>query len=508
MVGWCAPGRISVMSITDAWHLLVNGLARLRLSAGFLLSGPMANGPVGMVGPHGQRAIWTIGRLGLVKKRHATWRRRLALFGGVALLASLATVSTGAAQDEQADTSATVGGGATPPTIECGWALNDVDHNWASAPEMTYGQDDSLASAGSPCVASGNVATMPNPYPVPVISVKPNAHDEPTQAYVELWGAVTSNNLAGLHVYFDVWHPDGTHKVQIDAARYADRNTSARCGGPTGMFTASETTGQLTHQAVLNIQAECVNQQKSLWYAAFGISKHQPYGLYRIDLTAANAGGAAVVQTFYIEVLSFYQLEKDFTSVNFGPVGPNAHFWQPTAGDFIWDGTDNAANQHTSVRNTGNAGIGIDLRFHSLCLTTAPVSPTGCTDDKRIDHFDAKFGTTIASLEALGEGGLALALTSDLASTAKPAPAGPLYSFTDTGTGQTLCPNDVGKIEFSIYTENIQAGTYAASPGIQIIADPNPNCPTDLGGVYDPTPGPGNGYQAAPVTPAVSGYWP
>ena len=424
------------------------------------------------------------------------------------MLAGLTAVSPVAAQTEQADTSATVGGNATPPVIECGWALNDVDHNWNAGP-MNYGQDDSVVGAGNPCVASGSVATMPNPYNAPpVISVLPNAEDLPTQAYVELWGAVTSNNLAGLSVYFDVWHPDGTHKVQIDASRYADRNTPDRCGGPLGMFAATQTTGQLTAGAVANIQGECVNQQKSLWYAAFGISKHQPYGLYRIDLTAANAGGDPVKQTFYIEVLSFYQLEKDFTAVNFGPVGPNNHYWQPTPGDFIWDGTDNAANQATSVRNTGNAGIGVDLRFHSLCLATAPVSPTGCTDDKRIDHFDAKFGRTLATLEAIGDTGLGAALVSDLASNAKPAPAGPLYSFTDTGLGQTLCPNDVGKIEFSIYTENIQAGSYTASPGIDIIADPNPNCPTDLGSVYDPIPGPGNGFHAAPVTPAVNGYWP
>jgi hypothetical protein len=416
-------------------------------------------------------------------------------------------VSPVAAQTQPADTSATVGGTATPPVIECGWALNDVDHNWNVGP-MNYGQDDSVASAGSPCVASGAVATMPNPYNAPpVISVLPNAEDLPTQAFVELWGAVTSNNLNGLTVYFDVWHPDGSHKVQIDGTRYADRNSPSRCSGPTGMFGATQTTGQLTAGAVANIQNECVNQQKSLWYAAFGISKHQPYGLYRVDVTAANAGSAPVKQTFYIEVLSFYQLEKDFTSVDFGAVGPNNHYWQPTPGDFIWDGTNNAANQATSVRNTGNAGISVDLRFHSLCLSTAPVSPTGCTDDKRIDHFDGKFGRTLATLEAIGDGGIGTALVSDLASNAKPAPAGPLYTFSD-GLGVTLCPNDVGKIEFSIYTENIQAGVYTASPGVQIIADPNPLCPTDLGSVYNPTPGPGNGFHAAPITPAVTGYWP
>jgi hypothetical protein len=324
--------------------------------------------------------------------------------------------------------------------------------------------------------------------------VQPNAHDEPTQAYVELWAAITAPTANAL-AYFDVYHPDGTFKVQVDATRYADQYHPARCndiGVTSPMFAAAQATGQMTAAAAENIKNECMFQQKGLWYGAFGISKHQPYGLYTIVLHAAVVGGGESTLSYTISVKSFYQLEKDFTSINFGGVAPNTHSFQPTAGDLIWDGANNAANQATSLRNTGNAGIALNTQFASMCLTVAASS----SNDKRIDHFDAKFGKSLPGLQSIGNGGLATALVSNLASVAKPAPLGPVYNEANGGFDndlqRTLCPNDVGKIEFSLWTENIQAGNYTASPiGIRLSARPNPICPTDLMHVYnftEPTP--------------------
>jgi hypothetical protein len=443
-------------------------------------------------------------------------KRRLIVASAAAVLAMAALAMPASAQQD-AGTSATVGGGGNTPVIECGWALNDVDHNWASTPPMQYGQDDNVATPSpTPCTASGAVATQANATPAtnPQIHVLPNAHDEPTLAWVELWGAVTSSVPAGTIVYFDVYHPDDTFKVQVDATRYAssadpDLCDDASVTGPA--LTAAVNTGQMTTAARNNIVAECENQQKSLWYGAFGISKHQPYGRYRIVMHAAVAGGGESTLTYYIEVRSFYQLEKDFTTIDFGTVGPNTHSWQPTQGDFVWDGTNNAANQASTVRNTGNAGIALNTAFASLCLTSA----ASCTDDKRIDHFDAKFGKTLPGLQAIGDGAtyptLTGALESNLASTAKPAPLGPTYGDGsgstvvggfDNDIQRTLCPNDPGKIEFSIYTENIQAGSYTASPlGIRLTARPNAICPTDLGHVYN-----ANGWSG--VTPTSNNHHP
>lgn len=401
---------------------------------------------------------------------------------GAALLGAVTMGGGAAAQTaDDADTSATVGGNSNAPVIECAWALNDADGNWSGTPPMQYGPDDDpSANPGFPCQPVGGAAAMPNPFGTPVIHVLPNAHDEPTLAWVELWGAVTSS-ASGLEVYWDVYHPDGTHKVQIDGTRYAAPGiNSPACNGPTGMFGAAQATGQLASGAITNIINECLGQQKSLWYSAFGISKHQPHGLYRIVMTAFAPNSAQVTQEYYVNVMSFFNLEKDFTNVQFGNVSANDHFWQPVSGDYLWDGTDNAANQKTSVRNTGNAGMGLAVRFHSMCLSGLPISGTGCTDNKRIDHFDAKFGKVPTGLQSLGAVDLATSLTSDLTSNANPPPAGPWYYF-DDDINRTLCANEIGKIEFSIWTEAIQTGSYVATPGIGLLARHIALCPTDLG---------------------------
>ena len=434
------------------------------------------------------------------------WHKRAALVLAFGFAAAGVAASPAAAQDadEQVDTSATVGGTATAPIIECGWALNDYDHDWGTG--MDYGLDDDplqLPSPAYPCVQNGDTATQPQ-NARHMIQVVPNAHDDPTEAYVELWGAVTSNNPSATGVFFDVFHPDGTHKVQIDGTRYADSSAALRdrCYGPTGMFQAAMDNGEMTQGARDTIIDECRNQTKSLWYGAFGISKHQPYGEYKVEVHAYVAGGTETVLTYYIDVLPFYHLEKDFTSINFGPVAANSHYWQPTGGDFNWDGTDNAANQKSSVRNTGNAGVGLSVRFASLCLTTAD----SCSDNKRIDHFDAKFGKHIDNLQNMGHESLATALESDQSTDAMPALPGQWYDFDDTEY-RVLCPNDVGKIEFSIWTELIPNGTYTAPNGIGLLARPvgtadGPDiCPTDDGSEYF-----ANGYTG--VTPWSNDHWP
>jgi hypothetical protein len=415
-----------------------------------------------------------------------------------------ASGAAAAADPPEVDTTAEVGGaGGTTPVIECGWALNDVDHNWAADPTLQdYGQDDDSpdgpdAPSGNtdaaPCVASGVAAAQANDW-TDVIGVKPNAHDDPTQAYVELWAAVSSNSPANTIIRWDVYHPDESFKVQVDGTRYTTDST--KCVGPTGMFTAAVATGQVTTTAKDNIVAECEQQHKNLWYGAFPISKHQPYGSYKIVLTASLAGGGSTTLTYYISVLSFYQLEKDFTSIDFGSVASNNHYWQVTPGDFTF------GSGGPTVRNTGNAGIGLDNSFDPLCKQGVPA----CTDVKRIDKFDAHFGArTGTNLQYIGTNpdgspNVALGLDGNVHPTGVVTPnapdlAAPIWHSFDNDLKRTLCPNDVGKYEASIYVELVENGSYAGE--LFLRGRPNPICPTDLGAPYN----------AAPTVPAV-GYWP
>ena len=372
---------------------------------------------------------------------------------------------------------------------------------------MNYGQDDNpdatpfLPCRGTGTAAQSGAAEMTSDASTILVHVKPNAHDEPSEKYVELWGAVKSNN-PGVRVYFDVYHPDGFLKKQVDATKYASQETpalKARCVGPAGMYNAAQATGQLDARAVANMTRECQYESKLLFYGAFGISKHQPWGKYTIVMSAFNPDGKTVTKTFAIWVMPFMNLEKDFTTVDFGVIRSSDHFNQTTDGDFVF-----GADTGSSIRNTGNQGMAIGLRFSSLCL----VGAASCTNDKRIDKFDAKFGVGIAdNLEYKGVP-LANAMESDTASDALPAPYGPQYNFDDT-FARTLCPNDVGKIEFSIYTETIQTGTYASENGIQIVARDNKalkRCPTDNGSPYIANRG--LPLFVYPDTPVSAKHWP
>ncbi len=415
-------------------------------------------------------------------------RRAWALIGGALLLGG-GFASTPVFAADSASTGASVGGSINAPKIECAWALPDANKSWTGDTKMQYLDDDTpLVGAGSPCVATDDgteEATMPTEYNTQLIDIQPNAHDLPTQAYVELWGAIDTSTAAA-RVYFDVYHPDGSQKTQIDASKFASSRTPGKCSGPRGMFGAAQSTGQLTSGAVAAIQAECQTQTKQLYYGAFGISKHQPWGRYKIVMSAFASGTKTSTMTFYIYVLPFSNFEKDFTSVQFGEVQPDAHIETGT-GNFTFDGVDTPGNQAFSVRNTGNAGIGLGVRFASMCLDSLPDNAVSCTDLKRIDHFDAKFGVgTTLNLQSIG-GTLRSSVPSNLASEAKPAPFGAVAQF-DNSIKRTLCPNDVGKLEFSIYTEGIQIGSYSAANGIQLVyrtlAEPSSQCPTDNGSVY------------------------
>lgn len=464
-------------------------------------------------------------------KGHTRRMRGLAAIGGFSLLAGALLAGPATAQSTSSSvgvsTGAVVGGDATPPVIECGWALTDANSRWVKAdtdPLMNYGQDDNpdarpLDGEGvvtPPCKGTGTAdnsgaAEMKSDENTILVHVKPNAHDEPSEKYVELWGGVKSNNF-GVKVYFDVYHPDGTLKKQIDARKYASRETpalKARCVGPAGMYNAAQATGQLNLRAVANMTRECQDQQKILFYGAFGISKHQPWGKYKIIMRAFNPNGAQVTQTFAIWVIPFLNLEKDFDTVDFGKIYSNDHFNQVTSGDFVYG--DNLGpvilgkpSSQSSIRNTGNAGMSIGLRFSSLCL----VGAASCTGDKRVDEFDAKFGVGSSdNLQYLGEP-RGDALRSNLNSDALPAPYGDQYNFDDT-FARTLCPNDVGKIEFSIWTGALQTGEYTSPNGIQIVARNNRDakrCPTDVGSVYVANRGlPQFGN---PPTPTSTTHWP
>ncbi len=402
----------------------------------------------------------------------------------LALLAAALTVAPAAADDVPTD--ANVSGSLDAPTIECTWVLPDQNGYWPDG--MQYGGDDSGASTDLPCTAPSPTSKAgPNDGANNLIQVEPNAHDEtifgPSLQWIEIWSAIDEELENETIVAFDVYHPDGSLKANIPATRLEVSPDQKHCDTPGGMLGAAQGTGQLTSTATQAVVWECQNQKKSFFYGAFGLSKHQPWGTYTVITNAQTLGGGNSFNTVTFEVLPFVQLEKDFTQVSFGNVGPNGHFFSEPGGDFDW----NDGNvEGTSIRNTGNAGMNLELWFDPLCLEGNPLF---CGQvSKTIDTFDVKFGADLGPETLLEE--------------IDPIPANTPVMF-GNAENTTLCPNQIGKIEFSIHTGSILNGPYFGVPvgihltGVGSLMNGGHACNTDL-----LTPDPG--YENAPY---ANGYW-
>jgi hypothetical protein len=461
-----------------------------------------------------------------------------------AIPAASASVTIGVGTD--AGTTADVSNGtAGTPNIECIWLLPDYDgpeggDNFtdpAPGEGMDYGPDDSSKSplgtgddcTADPALAAGTFgpAIQNDAGTESLIQVMPNAHDrcayqrgtpaydDPDHAFdclqhIEVWAAVDEASPGNTLVLADVYHPDLTLKVNIVMTRLDAYNGDVvgqygqGCTFPAGMEEAATAlTGQVTTAAFDNMKWECREQSKAFFYGAFDLSKHQPWGKYDIVVTAETIGGGIDTQSAKFYVLPFTQLEKDFASVSFGSISAGsaiepAHGFSQPAGDFVWDGVDNASGTNkTTIRNVGNAGAQVGVWFDPLCYNGILLN---CKDDvKRIDKFDAKFGayqgtSAQSTLIAYGYDFYGVGNDAPYMAWMNDAHYQDLRWFDDGDKFEaTLCPNQVGKIEFSLWTTGIRQGSYSGvaadgSPGgIHLETQSAYNtstgssCPTDHG---------------------------
>jgi hypothetical protein len=374
--------------------------------------------------------------------------------------------------------------------IECSWALEDVDSDFRNGMDYYFG---GYAGDSTPGVRPEFEPCYGNPpnqeQGIVHIDVWPNSHDEPTEQYVELWAAVDfignpNDPVNLLTVDWEVYHPDGSLKFQVPGRNYAD------CYGPAGMFDAAIDTGQIEPSSIQSeegfvtdtIQNLCFQGAKYLYYGAFPISKHQPYGEYTIVAKANDNYGSSQLE-YRINVLPFYDLQTDFDSVNWPVLTRNSH--RRVIGDFLFSTPD-----RPTVVNRGNAGIGIEVRLSDMCLAGFEAQ-CYTVDTKRIDRFDSAFGVRHDVLVAVGDTqNRPNVVTGDQGS--DPIPGGEWMYFNvegDIQADQSLCPNDKGKVEFSLYTKPGQeAGDYNGTVSVRAVPLMNtPDgsyCPTDNGSVY------------------------
>jgi hypothetical protein len=393
--------------------------------------------------------------------------------------------------------------GNNSPIIECAWALPDTNFNWADYMNGyrvggVAGNDDApnTKPQTSPCInpeigKDGSRPAQADQLDIAKaprhIQVTPNIDDKlngsPMLRWIELWAAVDST-APGTVVHWKVYHPDGSFKVQVDGSNYTPGSYQAPCDGPAGMFDMAVATGQIDGPTVRNnsplvhdsLVDYCKQNEKDFYYGAFGLSKHQPYGTYKVEAVAVKpANGGQSILTYYLDVLPIMSLAKDFQGLNFPKMSAGQVY--KIDGDTIWGG-----NKPT-LQNQGNQGMTIQMSYTNLCILVGVPAKRDCGESKRISYFDGGLGTSIATVEHREP------IPSDDDDTkARTGPAESFINQIDTNFGpryRTLCPNDLAKVDFSVHTPfTLQQGDYSGNVHLRVFA--SPECPTDRGSVYDP----------------------
>ncbi|MEE8443260.1 MAG: hypothetical protein V3S37_05870 [Dehalococcoidia bacterium] len=361
------------------------------------------------------------------------------------------------ADEEVVPTSAQVNGGGLPPNIECKWELPDmvsrfadntfpdanIQYDGTTTPALHLHDDDmetvpdaDNATDGAQVPCSGppdTVATMPGGVHN-MIQVRPNPNDLPEERRIQLWAAVDHpNGISNIaDVYWKIFHPLGDEKIQVHGTKVDMSECDPTTGGlgnsaSTGkMMEAAVHTGQLTADAVDDINngmlAKCLQGGKAIYYASFDLSKHQPCGEYRVEVTAVAVGGQTAKLSNYIDVECVYFLEIDFGSVDWGTITPG--LTDIVLGNLFWD---SPLGNAPTVRNVGNDGMGLGLTYTPM---------VGATEGKVITEFDACYGKSPSTLDcynmAAGE-----------------------YTEFGEGADQVLCSNEMGKLDLSIHPPSI-----------------------------------------------------
>jgi hypothetical protein len=217
------------------------------------------------------------------------------------------------------------------------------------------------------------------------------------------------------------------------------------------MFEAAFETGQLSNAAITDankgLMALCNEYQLRFWRAEFDLSKHQPCGLYTVEVYATSSGATTAPTYNYIDVYCFIQMELDFNQIAFGNVVPGIP--KIVAGNLIWD------DGKPSVANLGSGGLNLGVLFNTMYQDSVNDG-----SEKWIDKFDAMFGIDSNHLEVINPIFAADTPDPDLQAL---LPTDGIYWFSPSDT-QTVCANEVFKLDFSIHPgAGLPSDTYSGT---------------------------------------------
>lgn len=392
---------------------------------------------------------------------------RAAIAVALVLVSSLVNERPVQAEDPIVPTQAEVGiGSGATMIIECKWELPDMTRDDVA---MTYGppggpNDDTptVLPTGAPCTApsTGQTPATMEALRQHMMGISPNPHDQPIERQYEKWVAVYSNSVSSiLDVYWKVWEPyiasppggpncanpvtfpessqqycfKYQHHATPTRGQPATGNplTSVACAdlqGMTAMFNAAVRTGQMTQSEADYIVEKCFQNEKRVFRVQETISKEQPCGEYRVEVSVINSAAQATRLVNFFDVLCFNFLAIDFSEVNWGTILNGQDNY--VSGDLSMT-TPNAP----TAQNQGNSPGFIEVMYEPLKLVADPT--------KMITRFDLKlrasWQTNPASIEEVPV-----------------ILAGQAYCF----SRHPIVHNQTAKIDFSVHPEAAESGIY------------------------------------------------
>jgi hypothetical protein len=463
------------------------------------------------------------------RKQFAAFLRVLAVVGLLFVAGGPAQTPAEAQSDpnnRDIPASATIGGSGAGATmyIECAWEVVDTtpttaqfDYNVTVADDDNVSRDqtllDGVTTAGAPC-APTTATNMVN-FKRHSIQLRPNADDNPIERQYQKWVAVESTAIGQIgDVFWKVWEPyvgtppynnspspgpfgpncvspetfpgdPGTLATAQYCLKYQHHATANRgpvgTGNPlitqtcaslqgpaaTAMFSQAINTGQMTAAERDAIITRCFQNEKSIFNVTETVSKEQPCGEYRVEVTVVNTSGNTTKSVNFFDVECFIYLQTDFTSISWGTIQNNVA--SNLSGNMVFNPGDGAP----TVRNVGNAPLYIEAGFDPLIFGGDPT--------KNINQFDIK-------LRAEWRSNPAELTIVDPIFARDPQNRALWACFGD----QPIGSNQNGKLDLSIHPVNAQAGLYSGN--FNIVARTECTTPPRLPSTFPTNPNSTNTY--------------
>jgi hypothetical protein len=228
-----------------------------------------------------------------------------------------------------------------------------------------------ITGLGGPPLVEAKWELSPNDDPLtPGIQIWPN--HGPATTPVCVFAVVSDpHGVADITAaYADVYHPDGTFKLQIHMVVETDPVAIQNA------IDAAYDTQQIDAAEKAYLEYLIEKHLGILWWGCFDYDVHQMAGVYSVEAWAVDQSGtqsAPLVNTF--EVMPFVVLDIDFDNVDYGAILPTTDKW--VGGDDVFSPGDGKP----TVWNRGNADA--KLRVHSSSMV-------GATYGKLIEQFDVE----------------------------------------------------------------------------------------------------------------------